>query len=231
MPTVEATIDQQPRRASTRAASLREELEALIVDGRLQPGERLDESELAKRFNVSRTPVREAIKSLVASGLAEMRGRQGVSVARPSISALLEMFELMAVLEGMCASYAARRSSDEQRRELRSLHQNLIDASENNEPGRFYDINMRFHDVIYAASRTTYIAEQTQQLRRRLAPYRMRVTFKPDRMRVSLEEHLRIIEAIENSDARAASAAATDHLRLLGDDLTDLIAAIQLDVD
>lgn len=216
-----------PQRAGTRADTLRQELESLIVDGKLQPGERLDESELAKRFDVSRTPVREAIKSLVAGGLAETRGRQGVSVAMPSISTLLEMFEMMAILEGMCASYAARRSTDAQRRELRQIHEELVAAFEANQPNQFYQINVRFHDVICAASQTTYIVEQTMNLRRRLAPYRKRVTYKPNRMRASLVEHERIIEAIEKSDAREANEAATDHLRLLGDDLTDMIAAIQ----
>lgn len=217
---------QAQQRAGTRAGYLREEVEALIVEGELQAGERLDESELAKRFGMSRTPVREALKSLLASGLVEMRGRQGVFVAKPSISSLLEMFELMAVLEGICASCAARRSTPAQREELRETHEELVAAFEAKDPDRFYQVNIRFHDLICAASKTTFIAEQTMNLRRRLAPYRMRVTFKPDRMRASLAEHLRIIEAIENADYKEASAAASDHLRLLGDDLSDLLAVI-----
>jgi DNA-binding GntR family transcriptional regulator len=224
---MEATATSQPQRAVTRADTLRAELEALIVDGRLRPGARLDENELANRFGVSRTPVREAIKVLVAIGLAEMRGRQGASVAMPSISTLLEMFEMMAMLEGMCAGFAARRSTAAERARLRELHAELVEACEAGEPERFYQINARFHDTIYGASHTAFVSEQTWQLRRRLAPYRLQVTYQPERMSGTLSEHMRIIEAIEAADAKAATEAASDHVRLLGDNLSDFIAAIQ----
>lgn len=214
-------------RAATRSDTLRTQLENLIVDGHLKPGERLDETELASRFNVSRTPVREAIKSLVATGLAEIRGRQGASVTVLSIPVLLEMFELMATLEGMCSGFAARRSTAAQRIRLREIHTELIGANDAGEPEAFYKVNALFHDTIYEASHTSFIAEQTWQLRRRLAPYRLRVTYQPGRMQATLVEHLRIIEAIEAADGKAATQAAIDHVKLLGDDLPDFIASIQ----
>src|SRR6056297_457868 len=218
----------QKQRTATRADMLRAELESMIVDGDLHPGARLDESELAQRFGVSRTPVREAIKVLVASGLAEMRGRQGASVAMPSITALLEMFEMMAMLEGMCAGFAARRSTAAERRNLRQIHEELVTALDRSGADHFYKINVRFHDALYEASHTSYVAEQTWQLRRRLAPYRRQVTYQPDRMTGTLIEHKRIMEAIEANDAKAATEAASAHVRLLGDNLSDFIAAIQV---
>ena len=220
---MEATATSQPQRAVTRADTLRAELEALIVDGRLRPGARLDENELANRFGVSRTPVREAIKVLVAIGLAEMRGRQGASVAMPSISTLLEMFEMMAMLEGMCAGFAARRSTAAERARLRELHAELVEACEAGEPERFYQINARFHDTIYGASHTAFVSEQTWQLRRRLAPYRLQVTYQPERMSGTLSEHMRIIEAIEAvcrdrrvSQLTVASRRSADFYERLG---------------
>lgn len=219
--------DPAPVRAATRSDALRLQLESLIVDGQLHPGERLDETELASRFGVSRTPVREAIKSLVATGLAEIRGRQGASVTMLSIPMLLEMFEMMSMLEGMCAGFAARRSTLAQRGRLREIHAELVLACEAGEPEPFYKINSRFHDTIYQASHTSFIADQTWQLRRRLAPYRLRVTYQPGRMQATLAEHMRIIEAIEAADAKAATQAAIDHVKLLGDDLPDFIASLQ----
>lgn len=216
------------QRAATRADTLRAELEAMIVDGALAPGARLDESELAQRFAVSRTPVREAIKVLVANGLAEMRGRQGASVAMPSIATLLEMFETMAMLEGMCAGFAARRSTEAERAGLRALHQELVAAGETGGPDRFFKVNVLFHHALYRASHTSFVSAHTLQLSRRLAPYRRQVTYQPDRMSGTLVEHMRIIEAIEANDARAATEAASTHVRLLGDNLSDFIAAVQI---
>lgn len=224
---MEPTETSPRQRSATRADTLRVELEALIVDGQLKPGARLDENELANRFGVSRTPVREAIKVLVAIGLAEMRGRQGASVAMPSISTLLEMFEMMAMLEGMCAGFAARRSTPSERARLREIHAELVEACAAGEPERFYKINSRFHDTVYAAAHAPFVSEQTWQLRRRLAPYRLQVTYQPERMAGTLTEHMRIIEAIEAADPKAATEAANDHVRLLGDNLSDFIAAIQ----
>ncbi|MCG8359901.1 MAG: GntR family transcriptional regulator, partial [Kiloniellales bacterium] len=86
-----------------RADELRQDLEAEIFAGRLAPGQRLDESKLAARFGVSRTPVREALLQLASIGLVEMRPRQGAVVAAVTIRRLLQMFEVMAELEAFCA--------------------------------------------------------------------------------------------------------------------------------
>lgn len=213
-------------RASTRADELRETLEQMIVEGKLSPGERLDEMELARRFGVSRTPVREAIKSLVATGLAEVRGRQGVSVTSLTIPALIEMFDVMAALEGLCARFAARRASLAEKAEMRRVHAELEQCYERRDPEEFYRVNAQFHDVLYRAAHTHFIADQTIQLRRRLAPYRLRVTYQPGRMFGTLKEHRTIIEAIEAGDSVAAQAAAITHVQLLGDQLADFIAAL-----
>ncbi|MEM8571074.1 MAG: GntR family transcriptional regulator [Pseudomonadota bacterium] len=214
------------RDSATRAEALCDRLEEMIVDGRLAPGERLDETLLAKRFQVSRTPVREAIRVLVAIGLVETGGRQGATVARVSVSMLIEMFDLMAVLEGMCAELAARRATLDQRAAMHEIHKALEAACTARNPDAFYRINTDFHDQLYAAAHTQFLADQTVRLRRRLAPYRMRVTFQPGRMRDSLVEHAAILAAIDEGDGAVAQQAARDHLRLLGDDLTDLIASL-----
>ncbi|MEL6324544.1 MAG: GntR family transcriptional regulator [Pseudomonadota bacterium] len=215
----------------TRADILCEALEEMIVDGRLLPGERLDETELAQRFDVSRTPVREAIRALVAIGLVEAGGRQGAVVTRISASMLIEMFDLMAMLEGMCAERAARRASAEDRAVLHSVHQRLVASFDTPDPDTFYKINIEFHDRIYAAARTKFLADQAIRLRRRLAPFRMRVTYQPGRMRESITEHQAILTAIEEGKGEAARDAAIAHVKLLGNDLTDLLAMLPDKVD
>ena len=104
-------IQQSITKKNTRTQILLSEIEKLIVNGSMVPGQRLDEMVLAKKYGVSRTPVREAIRALTAIGLVQNAGKQGSQVAKLSISMLIEMFELMAVLEGMCAQLAARRAT------------------------------------------------------------------------------------------------------------------------
>lgn len=217
-------------RAATRGDELRDTLEQMIIDGRLTPGERLDEMDLARRFGMSRTPVREAIKSLIATGLVDVRGRQGTAVATLSIPALIEMFDLMSALEGLCARLAARRATQEQKARMRAIHAELEQAYEARDPEEFYRINGCFHDILYEAAHTHFLADQTIQLRRRLAPYRRRVTYQPGRMHATLSEHMEIIDAIDAGNSVAAMAAASTHVQLLGDQLTDFIASLPSDL-
>src|SRR4029453_2541526 len=96
-----------------RAEALRDEIEQDIVTGRLKPGERLDEQSLAARFAVSRTPIREALMQLASTGLVSLQPRRGAFVASLSFKDVIERFEVMAALEGMCGSLAARRITPE----------------------------------------------------------------------------------------------------------------------
>ena len=102
-------VDRAPASAQkvTRAEELRLQLADEIVRGVLAPGAALDETDIARRFSVSRTPVREALRQLAASGLIDARAHRGAVVARPSIERLTGMFEAMAELEAMCAGLAA----------------------------------------------------------------------------------------------------------------------------
>src|SRR4030088_736492 len=102
----------------TRAEELRLQLADEIVRGALPPGAALDETDIARRFKVSRTPVREALRQLAASGLVETRAHRGAVVARPSIERLTGMFEAMAELEALCAGLAGERMSPAERHRL-----------------------------------------------------------------------------------------------------------------
>ena len=139
---------------NTRAEVLLAEVESMIIDGVLKPGERLDETVLAKQFGVSRTPVREAIRVLTAIGLVQNTGRQGAEVAQVSIPMLIEMFELMAVLEGMCAQLAARRATDDERASMLETHKILEETLECGNHKDFYNVNLKFHDQLYQENLT-----------------------------------------------------------------------------
>ena len=219
-------IQQSITKKNTRTEILLSEIENLIVNGSMVPGQRLDEMVLAKKYGVSRTPVREAIRALTAIGLVQNTGRQGSQVAKLSISMLIEMFELMAVLEGMCAQLAARRATKNELIEMHKTHQLLEKTFEKGTHKEFYNVNLKFHDQLYNASHTQYLAEETLRLRRRLSPYRMRVTFQPGRMSSTLEEHNKILIAINKGESELAKNEAISHLRLIGNDLEDFIASV-----
>ncbi|MFK4533460.1 DNA-binding GntR family transcriptional regulator [Bradyrhizobium ottawaense] len=224
----DAAKDQQVlrRRGGTLAEDLRDELEELIVSGTLPPGSRVDEIELAARYQISRTPVREALKALVTTGFLEARPRHGMIVTSISIPMLLEMFETMAAFEGLCAKLAARRASHGEKAALRAIQQRLsASVGEGNEEA-FYAINQEFHELLYEASHTDFISAQTRALRKRLAVYRKNVTFQTGRMAATIAEHERIIQAIEEGNPEAAFRAASEHVSLLGDGMADLIAAL-----
>lgn len=210
----------------TLASALHHRLEAEIAQGRLDPGSRLDEQEVAQRFGVSRTPVREAFRLLASNGLVELRGRQGAMVRSIGVHTLIEMFQVMGELEGLCARLAARRASPRQIERMAAIHTRLEAVAEAG-PDLFYDVNQEFHEAIYEASCNAFLAEETRKLRNRVATYRRRVTRMPDRVRDTIREHAEIMDAITRRDPERAHGAMRAHLTLLGDNLLDFIAAFE----
>ena len=211
----------------TLAESLRQKLEEAIAAGRLEPGSRLDEQEIAQRFGVSRTPVREAFRLMAANHLVELRGRQGAIVRAIKAEALIEMFQVMAELEGLCARLAARRVPQTWGDKISKIHQRLIAAGETGNIDLFYDVNQEFHEAIYDASRNAYVADQTRKLRNQVAAYRRRVTRMPNRIADTVREHEAIMQAILAHDPERAHSAMRDHVNLLGDNLLDFLAAFK----
>ncbi|NYT71898.1 GntR family transcriptional regulator [Halomonas sp. QX-2] len=224
--TIDERIVGKERERETLGENLRRHLERSISVGELAPGTRLDEKELAARYQVSRTPVREAFRLLAASGMVELRGRQGAIVREIGVNQLLEMFQVMAELEGLCARLAARRITTCQRQRLAEIHQHLVEIGEapTPDPDLFYQVNLEFHELIYTASHNTFLEEQTHSLRNRVGAYRRQVTNLPQRIASTIEEHERVMQAIFQHDAEAAHNAMRGHLTLLGEDLIDFIA-------
>ena len=209
-----------------QAQKLRDALEDDIVNGVLKPGHRLDEAALAERFSVSRTPIREAFKALVGSGLVETIPNRGTFVASVGLPQLIEMFEVMAELEGMCARLAARRISDDESDELQSLLAACEQAQAGGDPDAYYYENERFHDCIYRASHNGFLAQQARQLQTRLKPYRRLQLRVRNRAVRSLAEHREIVAAIVAGDEHAAETAIQDHVKIQGERFTDLVATV-----
>jgi DNA-binding GntR family transcriptional regulator len=212
--------------AGNTVQTLRDEIENDIVTGALVPGERLDETQLAGRFGVSRTPVREALMQLSAIGLVEIRPRRGAIVVELGPQRVFEMFEVMAELEGMAGSLAARRHSEEDRHALISAHDRCAQSAESGETDSYYYENEVFHRAIYTASHSVFLFEQCMTLHRRLRPYRRLQLRVRNRMMTSFSEHGAIVDAILSGDADGARARLRDHVIVQGDRFSDLVASI-----
>jgi len=205
---------------------LRESIEEDIATGKLLPGTRLDEAELASRFGVSRTPIREALRLLLGEGLVETRPHRGAVVAQVTPQRLIEMFEVMAELEAMCARLAARRMSDAELAELDAAHEACRGSAAARDADAYFYANERFHYAIYAASHNGFLFEQAASLQRKLRPYRrlqLRVRNRPQR---SFEEHQAIVDALREGDADKAQQAIRSHVVVQGERFGDLVAGL-----
>lgn len=194
----------------TRAEELRQMLADEIVSGAITPGSTLDETAIARRFHVSRTPVREAIRQLAASGLVDARAHRAAVVARPSHDDLIGMFEAMAELEGLCAGFAAARMTPAERNAIESIHDDLRTLIQSGDPQHYHEINQLFHTAVYSGAHNAYLAEITIATRIRVSPFRRAQFRNWGRLAKSHDEHDRVVKAI----ARAASGEAAQAMRV-----------------
>jgi DNA-binding GntR family transcriptional regulator len=200
------------RSRRTLAEELRLALADDIVRGLIAPGGALDETELAHRFGVSRTPVREAIRQLAASGLVEVRAHRGAVVARPSEERLIGMFEAMAELEALCAGLAAERMTAPERSLLEGAHEELRALICGGDPQRYHEVNESFHAAIYAGAHNAYLAEMTHATRARVQPFRRAQFRNLGRLAKSHEEHDRVVMAVLRGDRDGAAVAMRRHI-------------------
>jgi DNA-binding GntR family transcriptional regulator len=205
-------IDAVPRPRQTLANRLRAEITDDIVSGALAPGVALDETELARRFDVSRTPVREAIRLLAAAGLVKARPHRSAVVARPTAEELAAMFEALREMEVLCAGFSAERMTNSERDELVQINALLNEIVRCEDPQRYHEINEDFHAAIYSGSHNLHLTEMTSATRERIAPF-SRLQFRTTgRLLQSYREHDEIVRAICRGDRNGAQAAMRNHI-------------------
>ncbi len=189
-----------------------ESLREAIISGTLPPSERLMEIQLAEEMGVSRTPVREAIRKLELEGLVVMIPRKGAYVAGMSIKDIVDVFEIRGALEGLAAELASERVTDE---ELESMERYLVKISEEIESGdlpKVVETDTDFHTLIYKASRNARLSQIISNLREQIQRFRTTSLSFPGRMKIALEEHRKIVEAIASRDGELARRLAQEHI-------------------
>lgn len=213
--------------ASRSADDIRETIEQRIVEGEFEDGERLDEVTLAKRFGVSRTPLREALRMLAGSGLVELIPRRGAFVRHPGIVELVEMFEVMAELEALCGRLAARRISPGELAKLSVAARACEQALDKEDPDAYYHRNEEFHQLIYKAAGNSFLATEAKRLQKRLRPFRRMQLRARGRMKQSMEEHALILKSLETGDPEVASASLRSHVTVQGERFHDLLSSYE----
>jgi DNA-binding GntR family transcriptional regulator len=196
-----------------RADDIGKQIADDIVLGHFAPGTRLDEVMLAKRFAVSRTPVREALKQLATQGLVVCRPNRGAVVAQLTAEQLDLMFEAIGELEAACARHAAMRMSATERDTLCTLHAKARDAMRAADSELYDRLNQQLHHVIIHGCGNPVLIDMTLGLRHRLSPFRRSQFRHVERMSASFEEHAVIIEALLAHDVSTAQRQMRCHLQ------------------
>lgn len=210
----------------SRVQLVRDQLEDDIVNGRMQPGEQVQIEQLMERFSVSRTPVREALQKLEASGLVVVQPKCGTFVAEVGIPQLIQMFEVMAELEALCARLAALRATPAVLAHVQVALQACEAECAAQQSNAYYYANEQFHQIIYQACGNPFLVQQTMALKNRLKPYRRLQLQLRNRMAQSLQEHRDIARALEQGDAEAAACAARAHVLVQGQRFSDLVSFV-----
>jgi len=186
-----------------------EALREAIINGVLEPGERLMEVQLAEELGVSRTPVREAIRKLELEGFVVMMPRKGAYVAGVSYKDIKDVFEIRAALEGLAAGLAAEKVTDNEIEQLeRVLHYEK-------EPATLEEMvqnDTDFHALLYKASRNERLINILGNLREQIHRFRSTSLAVPGRLRYAIQEHRAIVDAIARHDVEEAQTLATAHI-------------------
>jgi DNA-binding GntR family transcriptional regulator len=183
-----------------------------IFGGLLAPGSFVDEVALCERLEISRTPLREALKVLTAEGLVRHEPRRGCFVNEVTERDLDEIFPVIALLEGRCAHEAALRASDADLAALDVLHDRLQKAARSKRIVDYYDTNYAIHEAIITLADNRWLAQVIGDLRKILKLARLQQLHAPGRLEQSLSEHMAVFAALRARDAAGAEAAMRTHL-------------------
>jgi len=199
-----------PRQVLHQEVAVR--LRQRIVEGHLAPGTKLNERELSESLQVSRTPLREAIKMLAAEGLVALLPNRGAVVAQMSEQDVADTFEVIAGLEGQSGELAAERISDAQLAEIRALHYEMLAAFTRRDLATYYRLNALIHTHINAAAGNRVLTQTWATVNARLQALRFRSNFDEAKWKRAVKEHDRMIELLAARDAPALRSLMVTHL-------------------
>jgi DNA-binding GntR family transcriptional regulator len=194
------------------AERIRLAIEDGIRSGDLPPGTAIDEAEFMRKYQISRTPLREAMLQLQAQGLLTSQPRGGMIVTKMNLQQLLSLWELLAEMEGLCARLACERMTEDERNQLAQVLDAAIPVVEANDLEAWKAANKEFHERIYRGSRNPFLREHIFQIRARTGAYRQHAFGAIGHLQASWAQHMDVVKAILNHDGAAAYTAMVRHL-------------------
>jgi DNA-binding GntR family transcriptional regulator len=187
-------------------------LRQMLVENHIPPGAKLNERELAQVLQVSRTPLREAIKMLAAEGLVELLPNRGAIAIALSETDVLNTFEVMAGLEAMSGELAAQRITSAELAEIQALHFEMLAAYTRGDLSSYYRLNARIHSAINSAAKNPVLTSTYDQVNARLQALRFRSNQDGAKWKRAVKEHEKMVEALAARDAAALRSVLQAHL-------------------
>lgn len=181
-----------------------ENIRDAILKGDLKPGERVSEPDIAERYGISRTPIREAFRQLESEGYLTVIPRKGAVVAKHSEKDIEEFYSIKSVLEGYAAQLAAERMTPKDIDKLEAINNRLEKLSKSKDVKTFFRAHNEFHEYFIRAAGNKKLHELIQQLLKKFEYLRIASLSMPGRMEISVQEHKKIIEAFRNNDGYLA---------------------------
>lgn len=201
-----------PVRMSAKERALAQ-IQRWIIDGTLQPNEKLIDAELAEALGVSRTPIREALQVLEMQGLVEMHPGKDTRVTSIGKDDILKMYSTLAALHALAAESAAPLITASQLEQLREINAQFAEATKNRQPYQAMELDEQFHNLIVDASDNTYISSFSSSLQIHIRRFKYVFLKQPvSSTQISVEEHDAIIQALERRDDKAAAAMMKQNL-------------------
>ncbi len=210
-------LDLQP--APPMADRIAEALRDAIIAGTLEPGSRVNESEIAARYRISRSPVREALRLLQQEGLVAMEPRRGAFVKRLTPQEVVDVYDVKSMLEGRATALATRRMAAADLERLAACVARMEREVAAGDMTAYAESTRQFHEVIVRGSGNATLASIYQGLERKIHWLRTLSLSRPGRVEVSLADHRAILDAMRRRDAAHAEAIAHAHIEQASQDL------------
>ena len=194
-----------------------ERIRSAILSGEMKPGSKLTEQDLAAEFEVSRTPIREAIRQLEVERLVSRIPFVGVTVTQLRPQEVIELLEIREVLEGLVARLATRNMDSLHLQRLKKSLQQLAASARKNDVGAYLDQALAFRRVLVECCGSATLSEQVLAIENRLRLTGSRTALLPGRMEAAIEEHQKLLDAIARGDAEGAEQLNRERIRHIRD--------------
>jgi DNA-binding GntR family transcriptional regulator len=188
-------------------------LRDMIMTGKLEEGDKVNEGKLCETMGISKTPLREALRVLSAEGLIRLVPNRGAFVTKPTFEEIAEMFDVMSLLEGFCAHAACEKMTPEDFERLEALHAQLEESSEQHDQGVYIRINNQYHSFVQEIAGNRTLNQIVEGLRKKILLYRFQSLNLPGRYESSIREHRDLLEAFRQRDYARAEALMREHLQ------------------